>query len=331
MGTGPLWPCPFSLNMLTYLARRLLQTLITTFVVISAIFMLIHVLPGDPALMILGGLSGTPTEEQIEMVRERLGLDDSLGKQYVKYLLNLLRGDLGTSFVNNRPVILDISLRIPRTLQIVIPAILLATAAGIPLGIVASTHRGKLLDFFVSGTSVISFSLPAFVSGLLLVWIFAIYLQWVPSGGYVPPSSGLFPFLSRIILPVITLAVGPAGMAVRMTRSSTLEQLGLDYVTTARAKGIKERYVIYRHVLRNSLIPVVTALGLQMGRMFAGAVIVEAVFNWPGVNSLLLQSVLDRDYPVIQGVILVVSLMFILINLITDLTYGFIDPRIRYD
>lgn len=316
--------------MLIYLGRRLLQTVLTTFVVISAIFMLIHVLPGDPALTILGGLAGTPTEEQIEMVRERLGLEYSLGEQYVRYLSNLMRGDLGRSFVNNRPVITDIGLRIPRTLQIVIPAILLAAVAGIPLGILASTHRGRLLDFFVSGSSVIAFSLPAFVSGLLLVWVFAIQLRWVPSGGYVRPSVDFVSFLSRIILPVITLAVGPAGMAMRMTRSSTLEQLNLDYVTTARAKGIDERRVVYRHVLRNSLIPVVTALGLQMGRMFAGAVIVEAVFNWPGVNSLLLQSVLDRDYPVIQGVILVVSLMFILINLATDLTYGFIDPRIRY-
>jgi len=293
--------------------------------------MLIHMLPGDPALTILGGLAGTPTDEQIEMVRERLGLENSLGQQYVRYLGNLVRGDLGRSFVNNRLVSTDISLRIPRTLQIVIPAILLAALMGIPLGVLASTHRGKVLDFSVSGVSVIEFSLPAFVSGLLLVWLFAIHLHWIPSGGYVAPSAGLGAFLSRIILPVVTLAVGPMGMAMRMTRSSTLEQLGLDYVTTARAKGITERVVVYRHVLRNSLIPVVTALGLQMGRMFAGAVIVEAVFNWPGVNSLLLQSVLDRDYPVIQGVILVVSLMFILINLATDLAYGFIDPRIRYD
>jgi len=317
--------------MLAYLARRIVQTIVTTYIVISIIFMLIHILPGDPALTILGGLAGTPTDEQVQLVRERLGLDQPLGTQYVQYLSNLVRGDLGTSFVTNRPVIRDILLRVPRTLQIVIPAILLAALAGIPLGVVASTHRGKPADFFVSTTSVIAFSLPAFVSGLLLVGLFALRFRLLPSGGYVPPSRDLAAFLSRIVLPVITLAVSPAGMTMRMTRSSILEQLGLDYVTTARAKGAADSTVLYRHVLKNALIPVVTALGLQTGIMFAGSVIVENVFNWPGVNSLLLQSVHDRDYPVIQGVILVVSLMFILINLITDLTYGVIDPRIRYD
>ncbi len=316
--------------MLGYIVRRLFQTIVTVFVVISLIFMLIHLLPGDPALTILGGLSGTPTKAQVQMVRERLGLDQPIGRQYLQYLARLSHGDLGTSFVTNRPVMSDILLRIPRTLQIVAPAVLLAALVGIPLGIVASTHRAKFADAAASISSVVAFSLPAFVSGLLLVALFAIKLKLVPSGGYVAPSRNLAGFLSRIILPVITLAVSPAGMLVRMTRSSTLEQLGLDYVTTAQAKGLKDWAVLYRHVLRNSLIPVVTALGLQAGMMFAGSVIVENVFNWPGVNALLLQSVLDRDYPVIQGVILVVSIMFICINLITDLTYGLIDPRIRY-
>lgn len=316
--------------MISYIIRRLLQTIVTIFVVISLIFLLIHLLPGDPALTILGGLSGSPTEEQVRMVRERLGLDQPIGHQYIQYLARLSHGDLGTSFVTNRAVAGDILLRIPRTLQIVAPAVLLAAVIGIPLGIVASTHRARLADAVASITSVVAFSLPAFVSGLLLVALFAIKLQLVPSGGYVAPSRDFVAFLSRIVLPVVTLAVSPAGMLVRMTRSSTLEQLGLDYVTTARAKGLKDRTVLYRHVLRNSLIPVVTSLGLQAGMMFAGSVIVENVFNWPGVNALLLQSVLDRDYPVIQGVILVVSIMFICINLLTDLTYGLIDPRIRY-
>ena len=317
--------------MLSYIVRRIIQTIFTTFVVISVIFLLIHILPGDPALTILGGLAGTPTEEQVQLVRERLGLDLPLGAQYVRYLGRLVRGNLGVSFATNRPVVVDIALRIPRTLQIVVPAILLAALVGVPLGILASTHRGGPVDFLVSSASVTAFSLPAFVSGLLLVLVFAIQFRLLPSGGYVAPSRDFGEFFSRIILPVITLAVSPAGMTMRMTRSSTLEQLGLDYVTTARAKGLGDRRVLYRHVLRNSLIPVVTSLGLQMGIMFAGSVIVENIFNWPGVNSLLLQSVLDRDYPVIQGVILVVSVMFICINLLTDLTYGLIDPRIRYD
>ena len=317
--------------MLAYIARRLVQTVVTTFIVITIIFLLIHILPGDPALTILGGLAGTPTDQQIQMVRERLGLDLPIAAQYTRYLLNLVQGDLGNSFVNGRPVLTDIMLRVPRTLQIVLPAIFLAALIGIPLDIFASTHRGKLLDFTISTTSVTAFSLPSFVTGLLLVAVFAVYFHLVPSGGYVSPQKDLGAFLSRIILPVITLAVGPIGMTMRMTRSSTLEQLGLDYVTTALAKGVADRMVVYRHVLRNSLIPVVTSLGLQAGVMFAGSVIVESLFNWPGVSSLLLQSVMDRDYPVIQGVILVVSLVFILINLTTDLVYGLIDPRIRYE
>jgi peptide/nickel transport system permease protein len=317
--------------MLVYIIRRLIQTLITTFVVISIIFMLIHILPGDPALTILGGLAGTPTDEQVQLVRERLGLDLPIGTQYLRYIGKLLQGDLGVSFVTGRPVVTDIMLRVPRTLQIVVPAIILAALIGIPLGVFASTHRGKITDFMISTSSVLAFSLPSFVSGLLLVGVFSIYFNYLPSGGYVSPSKDFGAFISRIILPVITLTAGPVGMTMRMTRSSTLEQLGLDYVTTALAKGVADKIVVYRHVLRNSLIPVVTSLGLQAGVMFAGSVIVENLFNWPGISTLLLQSVLDRDYPIIQGVILVVSLVFILINLMTDLIYGFIDPRIRYD
>ena len=317
--------------MSAYIIRRLIQTALTTWVVITLIFFLVHLLPGDPALTILGGLAGQPTEEQIQLVREELGLNLPIPTQYARYMLNLLQGDLGTSFVSGRPVATDIALRVPRTLQIAVPALVLATMIGIPLGIYAATHRGGLADLAISTSSVTAFSLPAFVSGLLLVAVFSIYLRWLPSGGYVSPSDDFSKFLSRIILPSITLTVAPAGLVMRMMRSSMLEQLGLDYVTTARSKGLIERAVIYGHVLRNSLIPVVTSLGLQAGFVFAGSVIVENIFNWPGVSNLLLDSVLDRDYPVIQGTVLVVSVTFILINLMTDLTYGLIDRRITYD
>lgn len=317
--------------MISYLVRRLFQAAVTAYIVITLVFFLVHFLPGDPALTILGGLSGQPTEEQVMQVRERLGLDLPILQQYVRYLGNLANGDLGVSFVSGRPVITDIMLRVPRTLQIVVPALLLAITIGIPLGIVAATRRGRIADLLVSVGSVTAFSLPAFVSGLLLVAVFSIYLQWFPSGGYVNPADDPAGFVSRIVLPSITLAVAPIGLTMRMMRSSMLEQLGLDYVTTARSKGLAEQTVIYRHVLQNSLIPVVTLLGLQAGFMFAGSVIVENIFNWPGVSNLLLESVLDRDYPVIQGVVLIVSLIFILINLATDLIYGFIDPKIRYE
>ena len=317
--------------MLAYIIRRLGQTVVTTFVVITMIFFLVHLIPGDPALTILGGMAAQPTEEQIQLVRERLGLNLPIYVQYFDYLRGLVTGDLGTSLVSNRPVTYDIMLRLPRTLQIAVPALILATLVGIPLGILAAIRRGRLSDLLVSTSSVAAFSLPSFVTGLLLVVIFAIQLKWLPSSGWVSPTENFPGFVSRIILPTIALAVAPAGLIMRMMRSSMLEQLGQDYVTTARAKGLIENRVIYRHVVRNSMTPVVTSLGLQAGFLFTGSVIVENVFNWPGIGTMLLDSVINRDYPVIQGLVLMVALTFVLINLITDLTYGLIDPRIRYD
>ncbi|MCV0378355.1 ABC transporter permease [Nitratireductor sp.] len=317
--------------MIAYIIRRLGQTVVTTFIVITLIFFLVHLLPGDPAMTILGGMTAQPTEEQVQMVRERLGLNLPLHVQYLNYLKGLAQGDLGTSLVSNRPVITDIMLRVPRTLQIAVPALMLATLVGIPLGIYAARNRGRLADLMVSMSSVAAFSLPSFVSGLLLVIVFSVYLQWLPSSGWVSPTDNFTGFLSRIILPTIALAVAPTGLVMRMMRSSMLEQLGQDYVTTARAKGLVGKIVVYGHVLRNSLTPVVTSLGLQAGFLFTGSVIVENVFNWPGIGNMLLDSVLNRDYPVIQGMVLLVALSFVLINLITDLTYGLIDPRIRYD
>lgn len=317
--------------MIAYVIRRLGQTAVTTFIVVSLIFFLVHTLPGDPAMTILGGMTAQPTEEQLQEVRQRLGLDLPIYVQYFHYLKGLASFDLGTSLITNRPVIGDIILRVPRTLQIAVPALILATIVGIPLGVIAARNRGRLIDLLVSTTSVATFSLPSFVSGLLLVIIFSINLGWFPSSGWVSPSENLPGFLSRIILPTIALAVAPAGLVMRMMRSSMLEQLGQDYVITARSKGLIEHKVIYRHVLRNSMLPVVTSLGLQAGFLFTGSVIIENVFNWPGIGNMLLDSVLNRDYPVIQGVVLLVALCFVLINLITDLTYGLIDPRIRYD
>lgn len=317
--------------MIAYVIRRLGQTAVTTFIVVTMIFFLVHTLPGDPAMTILGGMTAQPTEEQLQEVRQRLGLDLPIYVQYLKYLQGLAGFDLGTSLITNRPVIGDIILRVPRTLQIAVPALILATLVGIPLGVIAARKRGKLTDLLISMTSVATFSLPSFVSGLILVIIFSIHLKWFPSSGWVSPTENLPGFLSRIVLPTIALAVAPAGLVMRMMRSSMLEQLGQDYVVTARSKGLIENKVISRHVLRNSMLPVVTTLGLQAGFLFTGSVIIENVFNWPGIGNMLLDSVLNRDYPVIQGVVLLVALCFVLINLITDLTYGLIDPRIRYD
>lgn len=317
--------------MIAYVIRRLGQTAVTTFIVVTMIFFLVHTLPGDPAMTILGGMTAQPTEEQLQEVRQRLGLDLPIYVQYFHYLQGLASFDLGTSLITNRSVIGDIILRVPRTLQIAVPALILATLVGIPLGVIAARKRGKLTDLLISMTSVATFSLPSFVSGLILVIIFSINLKWFPSSGWVSPTENFPGFLSRIVLPTIALAVAPAGLVMRMMRSSMLEQLGQDYVITARSKGLIENKVISRHVLRNSMLPVVTTLGLQAGFLFTGSVIIENVFNWPGIGNMLLDSVLNRDYPVIQGVVLLVALCFVLINLITDLTYGLIDPRIRYD
>lgn len=317
--------------MIAYIIRRLGQTIVTTFVVITLIFFLVHLIPGDPAMTILGGMTAQPTEEQLQMVRERLGLNLPIYTQYFNYLLGLVTGDLGTSLGSNRPVTYDIMLRVPRTLQIAVPALVVATLIGIPLGVWAALGRGRASDLTISTLSVAAFSLPSFVAGLLLVVVFSIQLKWFPSSGWVSPGENFPGFLSRIVLPTIALAVAPAGLIMRMMRSSMLEQLGQDYVTTARAKGLVENLVVYRHVLRNSMTPVVTSLGLQAGFLFTGSVIVENVFNWPGIGTMLLDSVVNRDYPVIQGLVLMVALTFVLINLLTDLTYGFIDPRIRYD
>jgi peptide/nickel transport system permease protein len=317
--------------MTAYLIRRTVSTLILLFLIISVVFMLIHLLPGDPAMTILGGMDAEPTEADIQRVRERLGLDRPIHVQYVEWLGGLARFDLGDSYVTGRSISGDMAVRLPRTLSLIVPAIVLAVLIGVPLGILAASLRRSTWDPIISATALLGFSTPVFVSGLLLVLVFALQFQMVPSGGYVSPGEDLTGFLRRAILPTVTLALGPMAITMRMTRSSVLEQLGLDYVRTARSKGVDELRVIYRHVLRNALLPVVTIVGLQFGAMFAGSVLVEFIFNWPGVNSYLLQAIGVRDYPIVQAVVLVVAVIFVTINFVTDIFFAILDPRIRYD
>jgi peptide/nickel transport system permease protein len=232
--------------------------------------------------------------------------------------------------VDDRPVARDLANRLPRTLQLVIPATLVATAVGVPLGMFAARRRGRLADPLASATALMGFSMPVFVVGMLLVFVFSLRLRWLPPTGYVPPAEDLAAFLRHLALPVIALAAAPLATVMRMTRSSFLEEASRDFVRTARAKGLGERIVAWRHVLRNALLPVTSIVGLQVGSMFAGAVLVEYVFAWPGINALLLNSLGTRDYPVIQGVVLLGSILFVLVNLITDLCYGLVNPRIRH-
>lgn len=317
--------------MARYAIRRCVSSLVLVWLIATIVFLFIHVLPGDPVDVILGGSeTRQPTPAQIEAVRQHLGLDRPLRVQYAEYLGGIVRGDFGESFLSGRPVILDLRLRLGRTLQLILPAILLSAAFGITLGVLAAAVRGGWRDGLLSAIGLLGHSLPAFVTGNLLVLLVAIQLQLLPSSGFVPFTTDPGRFLSHIALPLATLTLGGMGPIMRMARTTMIEQMGQDYARTARAKGLGNRAVTFRHVLRNALLPVVTVIGLQVGSSFAGTVLVETVFNWPGLSTFLLTAVNNRDYPVIQSTILLTSILFIAVNLITDLSYALLDPRIRY-
>ena len=316
--------------MWRYLVRRTALSALLLLIVATLLFFSLHLLPGDPTLLVLGGDAAQPTSEQIARVRARLGLDRPLPVQYVTWLARVARGDLGTSLLDDRPVARDLVNRLPRTLQLVVPATLLAVAGGVPLGMFAARRHGGVGDPAASAAALVGFSTPVFVTAMLLVLAFSLGLGWLPPAGYVPFGEDPGGFLRHLVLPVLALAAAPLATVMRMTRSSFLEQAALDYVRTARAKGLGERAVARRHVLRNALLPVITVTGLQVGAMFAGAVLVEYVFSWPGLNTLLLSSLSTRDYPVIQGVVLLGAALFVVVNLLTDLCYAVVNPRIRY-
>jgi peptide/nickel transport system permease protein len=313
-----------------YVVRRLGLAAVLLWVVATVLFFSIHLLPGDPALLILGGDAAQASPEQIARVRARLGLDRPLPVQYVAWLGRVLRADLGTSLLDERSVARDLANRLPRTLQLVVPATLLAVVFGVPLGMFAARRRGRLADPAASALALTGFSMPVFVVGMLLVLVFSLRLRWLPPTGYVPPGEDPAGFLRHLVLPVLALAAAPLATVMRMTRSSYLEETTRDFVRTARAKGLAERAVAWRHVLRNALLPVTSIVGLQVGSMFAGAVLVEYIFSWPGMNALLLSALGTRDYPVIQGVVLLGSALFVAVNVVTDLCYGFVNPRIRH-
>ncbi|HUG13584.1 MAG TPA: ABC transporter permease [Thermomicrobiales bacterium] len=318
--------------MIAYLLRRLVHTAILSFIIVTVVFMMIHLLPGDPATMILGGEDAQPTQEDIDRVKTELGLDQPVYRQYVTWLGKISRLDFGVSFRNNEPVASTVLLkRLPRSLMLGIPATLLAIAIGVPLGILGARLRRTMWDPIISAVALLGFSVPTFVIGTLLILLFAVRLGWLPAGSFVHPLDDMNGFLKAAALPIVSLALSPLAVIMRMTRSSVLEELGSDYVRTARAKGLAEAPVIVRHVMRNSMLPVITVMGLQFGGLFAGSVIIEFIFNWPGMGRLFLTAIGQRDYPVIQAVVLVVALSFVLINLLTDLSYAFFDPRIRVD
>jgi peptide/nickel transport system permease protein len=318
--------------LIAYILRRLVQTAILSFIIVTVVFAMIHLLPGDPATMILGGEDAQPTQDDIDRVKTELGLDQPIYEQYVNWLADLARLDFGVSFRTNEPVASTVLVdRLPRSLMLGVPATLLAIIIGVPLGILGARMRRTMWDPIISAVALLGFSVPTFVVGTLLILLFAVNLGWLPAGGYIDPREDLTGFFRAAALPICSLSLGPLAIIMRMTRSSVLEELGLDYVRTARAKGLAEAPVILKHVLRNSMLPVITVMGLQFGGLFAGSVIIEFIFNWPGMGRLFLSAIGQRDYPVIQAVVLVVALSFVLINLLTDLSYALFDPRIRVD
>ncbi|HEX5733237.1 MAG TPA: nickel ABC transporter permease [Blastocatellia bacterium] len=300
--------------------RRLLILVPVLWAVVTLVFLLIHLVPGDPAELLLGP---NATPEQVQTVREQLGLDKPIITQYKDYWVGLFSGDWGTNPVTGKPVLERIMSRYPATIMLAVTAMFIATLISIPLGVTAATHRGSVVDSASTLVALLGISLPSFALGPLLILLFSVELG-------VTPVSGRGS-VAHIILPAVTLGAALSAILTRIVRSSVLEELGEDYVRTARAKGLPERKVIYKHVLKNGLIPVVTVLGLQFGVLLAGAIITERVFSWPGVGSLLVDSISERDYNLTQGCILVIATTYVLVNTLTDIVYRFLDPRIRVD
>jgi len=299
--------------------RRLLLTVPVVVGVSILIFLIIRLIPGDPAIAIAGVHA---TNEYIEQIRKDLYLDRSLAVQYAIFVRNLARGDLGNSTMTRRPVVVELRERFPRTVELTLLAMLIASVVGISAGIISATRRYSIFDNISMLVALFGVAAPVFWLALMLQLLFAVHLGWLPATG-----RGTF---RHLILPAITLGLASAGLIARITRSSMLEVLRQDFITTARAKGLTEKVVVYKHAFKNALIPVVTIMGLQFGILLGGAVLTETVFAWPGVGRLLVDSILARDYPVVQGAVLVLAVTFVLINLIVDLIYAFLDPRISY-
>lgn len=311
----------------TFLARRLLQLVLQAFVAATVVFFMIRLVPGNPARAVLGE---NATEEQVQRITEQMGLHKPLWEQYVTYLGNVIRGDFGVSLISGREVMTDIQLRIGNTLELAIISVVISILVGMPLGIIAALRANRAPDVVLSSSAAMGLALPSFVVGTVLILIFGLKLGWLPQARFVEFRDDPVQHIKQIILPVATLSASATAVVMRMTRSSMLEVVRQDYIRTARAKGLVEKAVVLRHALRNAINPVVSIIGLELAALLGGTVIVETIFNWPGLSSLLMSGVRSRDYPVIQGVVLLICILTILINLLIDIAYGLLDPRIRH-
>ena len=316
--------------MRRYVVRRLALLVPVLLGVSVIIFMVLHLSPGDPAEIMLGSQA---TQADLDRLRAELGLTEPLYVQYVHWLGLVARGDLGRSIWMKRPVLGEVLGRFKATLILTGAALVLSTAVGLALGIASAVRPNSPLDRLSAVASLFGASMPVFWLGIVLMVIFALWLGWLPASGMFAPygGGGLRDLLVHLALPAVTLAAASVTIIARLTRSTMLETLGQDYIRTARAKGVVERAVVLRHGLKNALIPIVTVVGVQAGYLLGGAVLTETVFAWPGVGTLMVQGILARDFPLVQGCVLVVALSFVLINLIVDLLYAWLDPRIRYE
>ncbi len=313
--------------MTAYIVRRILALLPVLLVVATVGFFLIHLAPGDPASVMLGTEA---TTQDVENLREVLGLNQPLPVQLLRWYARTLRGDLGYSIFLRRPVIQAIVERLEPTVLLTVLSLGVAIAIAVPAGIVAAVRRNSWIDQATMGIALLGVSVPNFWLGLNLILLFAVYLDLFPVAGYVPLRESATAAFGSLTLPALTLGFGGSALIARMTRSSMLEVLGQDYVRTARAKGAHEQRVIYRHALRNALVPTLTVIGLALGGLLAGAIVTETVFALPGVGRLVISSVLRRDYPLIQGILMFIASIYVVVNLLIDLSYLYLDPRIKY-
>lgn len=313
--------------MLGYIIRRILAVIPVMLIVAIFVFLMLRLSPGDPAAILAGD---SATSAQIEKIRTELGLNDPLHIQFITWMGQLLQGDLGTSLISKTGVVDMIANRINPTINLALMTIIISVLLAVPMGVAAAWRHRTWVDYLVMSFSVLGFSIPVFVIGYIFMAIFALGLGWFPVQGYRAPTEDFFGFLLRAILPSLTLATIYVALIARMTRASMLEVLGEDYIRTARAKGVKENSVLFRHALRNAAVPIMTIIGIGFALLIGGVVVTESVFNIPGIGRLTVDAILARDYPVIQAIILLTAGIYVLINLLIDLSYTLLDPRIRY-
>ncbi|MER9390317.1 ABC transporter permease [Mesorhizobium sp. M0435] len=313
--------------MAAYILRRMVSAIAVMAMVGIFVFLLLRLAPGDPADILAGD---TATEEMVANIRQQLGLNMPLPVQFVNWALSILRGDFGTSIFSQRPVLEQISLRLEPTISLALLTMFVSVTIGVSLGILAAWRAGRLVDRVLTAFAAIGFSVPVFVVGFFLVYLFAIRMHWLPVQGYRPINHGSGPWLMHLILPTVTLSVPYLAFIARITRASMLEVLSEDYMRTAAAKGASSYALLFHHALKNAGAPILTVIGISFAYLVGGVVITETVFNIPGVGRLVVDAINNRDYPIIQGVLILVSGLYVLINLAVDLSYTLVDPRIRY-